>query len=279
MKLIILFILLLPAHIFAQKFYVVDDPDGFVNVRTGPGSEHIIAGTLRNKSIVKADSVLTPTKGWIPLLYLSNNGNPVYIYHDRLKELPKETAKKLNEDLGYEFPYSPYQEVYLLSHDHPDIFAYSTGDCGLQVKNIKSNSILLHIEIPVCLNIIWDDCLSFYTLFEMGEDLNPAFVVYKLFKNKENEYGFYTEISPEARKIPIEQAKKNIRKIRKEIEGNSTYMIGWEAGAKIVEAYVSGVDATDILENSVCDAGLCHDIANYLTLIEAYRLNKIKPVE
>lgn len=273
----LIILLLISLFAQAQAFYMVQDSDGFANARTGPGTEYPVVQPIKNKAVLKADTILSPTKGWIPLLFLGNNGNPVYIFHDRLKEIPKEMAIKLDKELGDQFPFTPYSEVYQIGLECTDVYLmYYEGDCGLQVKDMKKDKVLLSSDIPNCLSIIWDDTLSFYTLFNFGEPLLPAFIIYKLYKNEEGNYAFYTEISPEPKKIPIEKARKNIQKIREDIKGRKNYMINWETGNQIVEAYIAGVDAEDILQNSDCDASICHDIANFLYYIEAYKLSKLK---
>lgn len=108
----------------------------------------------------------------------------------------------------------------------------------------------------------------------------PAFVMYKLYKDKDGNFGFYTDITPKPRVIEREEAKRNIEKIRARIKGNDHYMIGcWEEGKQIIEAYIAGIDAVDILDNSDCDASICHEIDNLLFFIEAYQLSKLKPDE
>jgi hypothetical protein len=264
----------------AQTFYIVQDPDGFVNARTGPGKEYPVTEKIRNKAVLKADTNLSPSKGWIPLLYCGNNGNPVYIFHDRLKEIPKEITRNLHKELGDEFPYTPpYNEVYLMDFEHPDVYLmYYSGDCALEVKDMRKSKTLFSADIPICPTIIRDDTLSFYILFDFGEPLLPAFVIYKLYKDEKGNYGVYTEITPEPKKIPVDKARRNIQKIRDDIKGQENYMIvDGETGRLIVEACIAGVDAEDILRNSDCDASICDDIANFLTLIEAYKLSKLKP--
>ncbi len=278
MKKILLIFFLSPALLIAQNFYRVQDSDGYVNARNEPDSKSIIVEKMRNNTIVKKDPAREVSKGWIPLLYLGNNGNPVYIFQDRLQPISKDIVEKLDQTLGNDYPYSSYRQIHQFSSQHPYIFMFYDGDCDMMIKDLKNDSILLSGGVPGCLTPIWDDTLSFYRLFNFGEPMLPAFVMYKFYQDKKGNYGFYTEITPEPKKIPIEKAKKNVQKIRESIKGKDDYIIyNWQDGLQIIEAYISGVDAMDILENSGCDASICHDIDNFLSFIEAYKLSKIKP--
>ncbi len=88
-QLLILGFLFVISNSFAQ-FAVVDDKDGFVNVRKSPGIKNNIADTIYNGEFVfiwDFDDIL---KNWFSIVYFKNDHEKDgYIYNSKFKELNK----------------------------------------------------------------------------------------------------------------------------------------------------------------------------------------------
>lgn len=282
-----LFIIMLVSTIWSQSsslgMYIVNDRDGYVHLRQGPGVDQESYITIRNKTVVKRDFEKKIEKGWVPVLWNTNEG---YIFQDRLRPVDKLMAQKIDREVSF----NSYGSVYQISLHIPELFVFSDNDCELVVKDLKKDTILFSCGVPVCYHTIWSDTLSFYHLYELNwEDtkthIKPMFSEYKLYKKNGN-YGFYAEISPEPLKVSKEEAEsmvKNIRKvIKEELEGDGAlfYLLPdfHLYCCQLFIAYCSGVDAWDIIENSACDASICHDLDSFYFMKEAYDMSQLKPV-
>ena len=86
MKFFVVLLLLISDIVFAQEeaFAVINDKDGYVNVRKGKSAQSKVLKRLNNKTIVFADNYDKATDGnWI---YTDEEG---YIYNDRVKWIHK----------------------------------------------------------------------------------------------------------------------------------------------------------------------------------------------
>jgi hypothetical protein len=89
-NLIILILLLISKVSFAQ-FYVVQDPDGFVNVRSEPNAKSKVLTTLSNGKVV----YIYEPEGFTPVEFKENQDTlQAFIYRDRLKAVESFTKVK-----------------------------------------------------------------------------------------------------------------------------------------------------------------------------------------
>lgn len=269
--------------------YIVNDPDGYVNKRSGPGLEHDISGEINNKTILIHYKDRPVTNGWVPVskIYKESEGKIYkgtysYIYKNRLKLLDRGASQKINKILLSSSIYGPLN-VQLLSDSMPDILVMNNeGDCELQVIDINKNHTILSTGIPVCFDIIQGDTLTFSCMYEGGYPRAPMFTIYKIYKKKNGDYDFYTEIFPEPRKVSKEKAEEMVSSIRKDIKeslGNNKFLFYqlpdfYKYCGQLFTAYCSGVDALDIIHDSGCDASICHSLDDFSAMIEAYNKSK-----
>jgi hypothetical protein len=108
-------------------------------------------------------------------------------------------------------------------------------------------------------------------------------IIYKLYE-KDGEYGFYTDIYPEPRRVSREEAEQLVKNIRnviaKDLDGNaqmvSFHPDFFEFCRQLFLAYCSGVDAWEIIDNSHTDGGLVHEKDIWRSMREAYDSSKLK---
>ena len=280
--------------VFAQSVYVVNDPDGFVNVRADAGTNHDVVETIINKTVVFRDIDKPIINGWVPMRRVVHYG---YIHESRLVPVNEPYALKLKDFYQknpYDYPYY-YYTVYMFSLNIPNLFVSYNSECEYIVRDLKTENIIFSEDVPNCLELIWGDTLSFR--YKAYKDL---LITYKLFE-KNGEYDFYTEFSSEPPTVSIEEAELIVKNIREVIEKdinianyirdptpeelaiNKVHYIYFlpniqEIWEQLFLAYCSGVnEAKDILENSGCDGALCHTLDFYLELLDALRRSKLNP--
>ena len=267
--------------LFAQtstvKMYMINDSDGYVNVRSGAGMEYDVNLQLSNKRVVYHDPAeYQAINGWIPY------GNQGYIHESRLISIEDSYVLKLEKES------TPISGIYMLNPNIPHLFLIYAGSCDWTIVDVKNNRRIFSSEGYPCFDIIWSDTLSFTLYNGNGSDspfnvelLNPIFAVYKLYE-KNGEYDFYTEIYPEPRRIPKEEAEELVESIRnnlpKYLEGiiKNSYKspVLTNSGRVLFLAYCSGVDAWDIISNLDCNTDFCRTLE---AMRDAYDRSKLKP--
>jgi len=297
MKNILLWILLfIPLKgIWAQSLdeyslYIINDPDGYVNMRNGPGTEHDISHTKYNRTVIIKSNRAPTTKGWVPVvsLYKHTDGNiyendPLYIFQNRLQPLNNSISSKLKKSIYKILDYGGGFTIQMLSDSMPDIFAcYDQGNCELNVFDINTNQFILTTGIPVCFDILQGDTITFSNFYNGGDPQYPMLAIYKIYQKKDGGYDYYTEIFPEPRKVSKEKAEAIVKSIRKKMKDTQTkkeefYLLPdfYLYCNQLFTAYCSGVNALDIISESGCDASICHDLDILGSMIDAYDRSKI----
>jgi len=267
------------------ELYIVNDPDGYVNLRSGPGTEYEIYETVVSKSIVKQDTSKTAEKGWVPVSFYTTKG---YVFQDRLIPIKdKSIASKINKHITTS-DYEDYNSIaYAMSLDIPELYLISDRDCELTVHDLKRDEIILGTGVPVCFQIINGDTLSFCRIDSYSNDnwgylhrfdSPPMITIYKIYKKKNGHFDYYTEIFPEPGKVSREKADAMVEEvIKKAKDWDSALSNYYELCKKLLIAYYSGADkAMEVLSSLPCDASLCHEQDIYLSMMEAYQRSKKK---
>lgn len=289
---------------FAQaqqvSMYVVNDPDGWVNLRNEAETDSDVERRLRNKTVVVRNPDRPVSNGWIPIRVTCSSQSRYhgYIHQGRLMPLAEPYASKLLElwsSRGTD-EFSDDKMVYVMSLDIPNLFIshYHSGIDNVEyptiVKDLKTDRIILEANIPNSFGIIWNDTLSFYDFdvpfnswYRMGNThLNPMLVIYKLYE-KNGEYDFYTEIYPEPRRVSKEEAEQIVKNIRNVLvydldgEYKDYYHLPdfYESCRQLFLAYCSGVDeAKEIIKKVYCEEGQSHDFNDVKDWFDAYDRSK-----
>lgn len=268
------------------QLYIVSDSDGYVYLRSGPGTKYQPNDKVITKSVVKQDTSRVAEKGWIPVYFYTTPG---YIFQDRLIPIKdKAIASKINK-YTTKSEYAGYNNIaYAMSLDIPELFLFSDRDCGLEVYDLKRDRFVLGTGVPVCFNMINGDTISFYRMdghsdnnwgMLMQDSYLPMITMYKIYKKLDGSFDYYTEIYPEPRKVSLEKAVAMVEEVKKKVKKNDDVFRDYTMlCGKLLTAYYSGVDeAMEVLYNFPCDASLCHEQDIYLSMMEAYRRSKIKP--
>src|SRR5690242_11268345 len=83
MKFVCTILFLILVNLVNAQFAIIDDKDGFCNVRVNPGKGDNIIDKLENGCIVLCGEV---NGNWVDVFYLKNNEEPEgYVYNNRLK--------------------------------------------------------------------------------------------------------------------------------------------------------------------------------------------------
>ena len=315
------FIFALSFSMFAQtnsaEIFAVNAPIGWANFRAGAGTDHRIITRMPNKTIVFRDIDRPRIGGWIPIINewidperreasrnfeRSERHRPTpfgYMHESMLMPLQEPYASKIINFFQGFYPTHSYrfsgrvESKYLMSFDIPylllmnDNFRFIVRDFRINEDIFEVGSFLGYPTV------VLGDTISFFTTFWTGIDYfnsdymtsgRPMSVFYKLFKNENGEYDFYTEIFPQPRTIPIEEAKALVAFVRQatgnwgQADDDYPQSSIWAFWGKLFLAYVSGVEeAWDIIFNWHTDASLSHEIDIYLRLFDAYRRSKLNP--
>ncbi len=270
----------------APELYIVSDPDGYVNLRSGPGTEYESYEKVVSKFVVKRDTSKVAEKGWIPVRLYTSVG---YIFQDRLIPVKdKSIASKINKCITTSDNEAYNSVAYAMSLDIPELYLISDRDCEFTVCDLKRDEIILGTGVPVCFQIINGDTLSFYRMDGYSDDnwgtlcrnsTLPMMTIYKIYKREDGHFDYYTEIFPEPRKVSLEKAEATVEEIRKKIKDVEYVFRNYdELCERLLTAYYSGADkAMEVLSGFPCDASLCHEQDICLSMMEAYRRSKIKP--
>lgn len=250
----------------AVRMYIVNDADGYVNLRQEPGASGAIKESLRNNTVVKLDTLQTAVNGWIPVC-LFESSTEGYIYKDRLLPIPADRAALIGK-------YAREGNlVYSIFNDNTDLFIIADSYWEeMAVCDLRKDEIIFSSGVPVCVSPIWDDAISFYFLYDLqwggvADKMKPMFVVYNFFADG-SEYDFYTEISPKPHIVSKQEADSIVAEVKAQGTVNfptSQMMI------KLFTAHCSGnTEAAGVLSSMPCDASLCHDQALFLSAMEAW---------
>lgn len=268
------------------EMYVVNDPDGYTNLRDESGMQSQIIQRLANKRIVYRDPDKEIENGWIPVSFVDNSEHIVhfsgYIHQSRLQQLDKnyvtklQTYRKYYEDKVYIYP----DEFFLMSFNTPDLFVMR-GNCEICVLDLKRDEIILQADVPVCFDLILGDTLSLGRFYDNNykRSLNndperlvyPMFAIYKFYQKPNGHYDYYTDIFPEPRKVSKEKAELLVKSIRNHQTDYPFFF------SDLFLAFCSGVDAWEIFDGLSGDgeAGLVKKDWKFLK--DAYDRSKMKP--
>ena len=260
----------------ASSYFIVTDPDGYVNVRDEPSNTGEIREAVRSLSVVEFDPLREETGDWIYCRYgiLSNSSNFGYIHRSRLTPVNPETA-------GLIFEYSRgWSEVYALSTEMPELFLFrEPGNEIIEVRDLNRDEFVFGIGVPVCLVPIWGDTINFCYIFFDQMDvpqtrLRPLFAHYKPYRKPDGSYDLFTEILPEPWTVSREEARRIVNRLRVQSGFPST-----RDCIDLFTAYCSGEEeALTILLAAPCDASLCHEQDMFLSAMDAWRRSKMKPL-
>ena len=281
---------------FAQtqqvSMYVVNDPDGWTNLRNEPGTDGDVVHRIPNKTIVVLDHKKPVINNWIPVIY-PQYYESFYIDQRRLIPIEEPYVSKLKE-FSF-FAYGPELVVNMISFNIPNLFAthhpaVDNPDCVSIIKDLKNDKVILEFDGMGCAWIIRSDTLSFYYFdypfsgsYTAGSTyLNPILAIYKLYQ-KNGEYDFYTEIYPEPRTVSKEEAEKIVKNITDILDKNPSYFYTYpnfhEFCRQLFLAYCSGVDkAKEIVENlKIITESYSDDYIDVRWWFDAYDRTKLKP--
>ena len=313
------FIFALSFSMFAQNntaiAFAVDVPTGWANLRAGAGTNHEIIGRVPDKSIVFRDTYRPMRGNWIPItgyrwdwLFYDFRGfsreeltdiGLAYMHESVLMPIQEPYASRLREfrvrercsDNFYDGKPNRFHRASLMSFHIPNVFLFDDGECNRIVWDFDAEKNIFEMYIMDCYEIMRGDTIRFYRFFHnmIGESriITPMLAVYRLFRNENGKFDFYTQLLPQPRTIPIEEAQQIVTTIRqaivRDLDGNAEMLYlhdnffpqFWQ---QLFLAYVSGVkEARDIINASGCDASICLDLTWIRSMFDAYRRSKLNP--
>ena len=260
------------------SYFIVTDPDGYVNVRDEPSNTGWIREAVRSLSVVELDPADEVADDWIYCRYRGRAyGDFGYIHRSRLTPVDPVTAALIAKYAESE----SYYEVYAFSAEMPGLFLFRTfDDSDMTVRDLTRDEILFSgDQMTNFPHPVWGDTISFYCLYfanvtDPQSCLRPLFAHYKPYRKPDGSYDFYTELLPAPRTVFREEARRIVNRLREQ----SSYPSYWDI-IDLFTAYCSGeVEAYDILLGKPCDAALCTEIGTMLSAMDAWRRSKLKPL-
>lgn len=273
------------------EMYIVNDTDGYTNLREGSGTNYEIIQRVANKCIIMRNEHREIQNGWIPVVFYSfadSNETSGYIHKSHLQRLDNNYAAKLQATNFYDKGsniQSDENQRYLLSFDTPDVFVVIDDIGQLVVYDMKNDEIVLCANIPVAFDVLQGDTLSFMgsyrdhckLLFDVPERfVDPMYVHYKIYQKADGRYDYYTEIFPEPRKVSKETAETWIKLIRNGTDPFYALNQPHAIFAALFLAYCSGVDAWDVVDNMSWDGSSPLEFGDWIYMKEAYDRRKNK---
>ena len=290
--------------------FAVDVRNCWADLRAGAGINHEIIGQIPDKAIVFRDTYRPMRGNWIPvignwnwLFYsfrgFSREGQLAYMHKSVLMPIQEPYASRLQEfrvrercsDNFYDGKPTASHQASLMSFHIPNIFLFDDGECNRIVWDFDAEKNIFEMYIMDCYDILFGDTIGFYRFFNRNmiwesRIITPMLAVYRLFRNENGEFGFYTELLPQPRTISIEKAQQIVATIRQaiviDLDGDAEMLYLHENFEKFWQqlflAYASGVkEARDIINASGCDASICLDLTWIRSMFDAFRRSKLNP--
>ena len=280
--------LLTVAQTNSTTVFAVDVRDGFANLRAGASTNYDVVERLPDKRIVFRDPNRAVIGNWTPVVSGIADGwgiNHGYMHESVLLPVQEPYASRLANFLPQRcnYTYIHYNRAFLMSFHIPHVFLLHDGECTLVVRDFRAERNFFWSGFPICLSIDFRGDTIRLLKNEYG---NPPLVVYRLFRNANGDYDFYTELRTPPRTVPLAEAQQIVADIRQAIvrdldgDGEAFFMHPqvFKFLSRLVVAYASGVEeARDIIRASSCDASFCHELGFVDAELDAIRRSKLNP--